>query len=99
MPGEHNRQNAKTALGVAQALNIDLEKAEKSLSQFAGTWRRFEYKGKTKNGALVYDDYAHNPTKVRAAIDGVRDFMKKNNLTGKLMENQNNLNSKNQHGL
>jgi len=74
VPGEHNRQNAKTALGVAQALNIDLEKAEKSLSQFAGTWRRFEYKGKTKSGALIYDDYAHNPQKVKAALQGAREL-------------------------
>jgi UDP-N-acetylmuramate--alanine ligase len=74
VPGEHNRQNAKTALAVAQALNIDLEKAEKSLTQFAGTWRRFEFKGQTKSGALVYDDYAHNPQKVRAALQGAREL-------------------------
>jgi len=74
VPGEHNRQNAKAALGVSQALNIDLKSAEKSLAQFAGTWRRFEYKGKTKSGALVYDDYAHNPQKVKAALQGAREL-------------------------
>jgi UDP-N-acetylmuramate--alanine ligase len=76
VPGEHNRQNAKTALGVAKALGIDLEKAELSLTQFSGTWRRFEYKGKTKEGTLVYDDYAHNPQKVRAALQGAREMYK-----------------------
>lgn len=74
VPGEHNRQNAKTALGVAQALGVNKEKAETVLAQFAGTWRRFEYKGKTKTGALVYDDYAHNPQKVRAALQGAREM-------------------------
>jgi UDP-N-acetylmuramate--alanine ligase len=74
VPGEHNRQNAKTALGVAQALGVNKEIAEKSLAQFAGTWRRFEYKGKTKSGALVYDDYAHNPQKVKAALQGAREM-------------------------
>jgi UDP-N-acetylmuramate--alanine ligase len=74
VPGEHNRQNAKTVLGVAQALGIDLKKAEKSLAEFAGTWRRFEYKGKTKSGALIYDDYAHNPQKVKAALQGAREM-------------------------
>ncbi len=74
VPGEHNRQNAKTALGVAQALGINKEKAEKTLAQFAGTWRRFEYKGQTKNGSLVYDDYAHNPQKVKAALQGAREM-------------------------
>ena len=74
VPGEHNRQNAKTALAVAKALNVDPKKAELSLSQFSGTWRRFEYKGQTKSGALVYDDYAHNPQKVAAALQGAREM-------------------------
>ncbi len=80
VPGEHNRQNAKTAFAVAKVLNIDLKRAEKSLSQFTGTWRRFEYKGMMKQnpsadgGALVYDDYAHNPQKVRAALQGAREM-------------------------
>jgi UDP-N-acetylmuramate--alanine ligase len=74
VPGEHNRQNAKTALAVAKALNVDLKKAESSLSKFSGTWRRFEFKGKTKSGALVYDDYAHNPQKVAAALQGAREM-------------------------
>ncbi len=74
VPGEHNRQNAKTAFAVAKVLHIDLKKTKKSLTQFTGTWRRFEYKGKTKSGALVYDDYAHNPQKVRAALQGAREM-------------------------
>jgi UDP-N-acetylmuramate--alanine ligase len=74
VPGEHNRQNAKTAFAVAKVLGIDLKKAELSLAEFSGTWRRFEYKGKTKYGALVYDDYAHNPQKVKAALQGAREM-------------------------
>ena len=74
IPGEHNRQNAKTAFAVAKVLGVDLKVAEKSLAGFAGTWRRFEYKGKTKSGALVYDDYAHNPQKVKAALQGAREM-------------------------
>jgi len=80
VPGEHNRQNAKTALALAQALNINLAKAETSVSQFSGTWRRFEYKGKTKSGAMVYDDYAHNPQKVRAALQGAREMFPDKNI-------------------
>jgi UDP-N-acetylmuramate--alanine ligase len=82
VPGEHNRQNAKTAFAVAKVLNIDLEKAEKSLAEFAGTWRRFEYKGQTKSGALVYDDYAHNPQKVKAALQGAREMFPRLNVVG-----------------
>ena len=74
IPGEHNRQNAKTAMALASVLGINNNKAELSLEKFTGTWRRFEYKGKTEKGALVYDDYAHNPQKVKAALQGAREL-------------------------
>jgi UDP-N-acetylmuramate--alanine ligase len=51
-----------------------------ALENFAGTWRRFEYKGKN-NGALVYDDYAHHPTEIAATIAGVRERYPTKRLT------------------
>lgn len=72
-PGKHNIENAKAALAVAEALGVDGEQARASLKAFLGTTRRFEYKGETAVGALVYDDYAHNPQKVRAALEGARE--------------------------
>lgn len=74
--GAHNIENAKAALSVAEILKIEPEKAGKSLEQFSGTWRRFEYKGKTKTGAMVYDDYAHHPTEIRATLLGARNYFK-----------------------
>ncbi|MGB3921705.1 MAG: Mur ligase domain-containing protein [Minisyncoccia bacterium] len=74
LPGKHNRDNAKVALTAASALGIDKIAIEKSLAKAKGPWRRFEYKGKTKNGVEIYDDYAHNPQKVRALIAGVREI-------------------------
>ena len=71
--GVHNRKNAQVAATIATALRIPAETAKKSLENFEGTWRRFEYKGETESGALVYDDYAHNPQKVRAALQGARE--------------------------
>lgn len=85
VPGEHNRQNAAVALAVADFLQIDEDVAKKALAKFTGTWRRFEYKGETKEGALVYDDYAHHPTEIKASILGAREFMKKRGLVGKLI--------------
>ncbi|MDD5050812.1 MAG: UDP-N-acetylmuramate--L-alanine ligase [Candidatus Pacebacteria bacterium] len=73
LPGEHNRQNAKVAATVAGVLGVPEENIRKSLEEFEGTWRRFEFKGETKSGVLVYDDYAHNPEKVRAALAGARE--------------------------
>jgi UDP-N-acetylmuramate--alanine ligase len=81
VPGEHNVLNAKCALAVSEFLGIKKEKAEKALSAFAGTWRRQEYKGKTKNGALVYDDYAHHPTEIAATLSGFREKYPDNDIT------------------
>jgi len=73
VPGEHNVLNTKAALAVAAILEIDTKNAAGSLEEFEGTWRRFEYKGKTKKGALVYDDYAHHPTEIKATLSSARE--------------------------
>jgi len=77
VPGEHNRSNARAALAVASVLGIDSKKAKQSLGEFTGVWRRFEYKGITKKGIVVYDDYAHNPQKVKALLSGAREYFGK----------------------
>ncbi|MFZ2555759.1 MAG: Mur ligase domain-containing protein [Minisyncoccia bacterium] len=72
--GEFNRENARAALAAAKAIfpQMEFEKGVHSLSEFKGSWRRFELKGKTPNGAIVYDDYAHHPTAVRKTIEAAR---------------------------
>lgn len=72
-PGLHNRLNAAAASAVAKHEKLDAEITKEALSSFAGTWRRFEFKGEI-NGALVYDDYAHHPTEIRATIDAAREL-------------------------
>jgi len=72
-PGIHNRMNAAAALAAAKAEKIDVDEAKLALSNFAGTWRRFEYKGEL-NGAPVYDEYAHHPTEIIASIQGAREL-------------------------
>jgi UDP-N-acetylmuramate--alanine ligase len=68
-----NIQNAAAALAAAQALGIPLDSARASITSFVGTWRRFEYKGTNKNGALVYDDYGHHPAEISATLKSVRE--------------------------
>ncbi|MDD4989553.1 MAG: cyanophycin synthetase, partial [Candidatus Pacebacteria bacterium] len=80
VPGEHNRQNAKAAATVAGVLGVPEANIRNSLEHFEGTWRRFEYKGETATGVLVYDDYAHNPQKVRAALSGAREMFPKKKI-------------------
>ena len=74
LPGEFNRQNARAAAAAARTVlpTISDSVITDSLATFQGTWRRFEYKGKTGNGADVYDDYAHHPTAVRKTLEALR---------------------------
>ena len=72
--GEFNAMNARAAAAAARAYAPDIPDAliQKSLAEFRGTWRRFEKKGETKEGALVYDDYAHHPTAIRETLKAAR---------------------------
>ncbi|MCX6713333.1 MAG: Mur ligase family protein, partial [Candidatus Vogelbacteria bacterium] len=72
-PGEHNQKDAAAALVLAQALGVPEDKSLASLANFAGTWRRFEYKGEM-NGVKIYDDYAHHPTEIKATLAGAREM-------------------------
>ncbi len=70
--GEHNRENAALAVAGAVFLGADKEKAIEGVANFKGAWRRIEYKGKNNKGALVFDDYAHHPTEIKATLSAVR---------------------------
>ena len=78
-PGLHNRMNAAAAFTVAVNEKLDATEATQALIQFSGTWRRFEYKGEFK-GASVYDDYAHHPTEIKAALAGLRELYPEKNI-------------------
>lgn len=71
-PGVHNQMNAAAAKAAAEELAIEESVIIKALENFHGTKRRFEYKGDCNN-APVYDDYAHHPTEIAAAISGARE--------------------------
>lgn len=73
--GEFNAANARAAKCAAKAAFPDItdEVIDTALKDFQGAWRRFEYKGETPNGAIVYDDYAHHPTAVAKTIQAARE--------------------------
>jgi len=77
VPGIHNRMNAAAALALADALNIKIDEAQKSLAEFSGTWRRLERRGTTKEGTIIYDDYAHHPTEIKASLQALREIYPK----------------------
>lgn len=72
VPGEHNVSNALAAAALGRALGISEAHILKALSEFTGTWRRFEFKG-VVNGAHVFSDYGHHPTEIKATIAAARN--------------------------
>jgi UDP-N-acetylmuramate--alanine ligase len=72
-PGRHNIQNATGATAMALELGIGFDEIAAALQTFPGAHRRMEFLG-VFQGASVYDDYAHHPTKVRATIEAAREL-------------------------
>lgn len=72
--GRHNALNAAAAVAVALVLGHPLDRAVAALDAFGGTKRRFEFKGRVR-GVEVYDDYAHEPAEVEAAVRGARSVV------------------------
>lgn len=72
VPGDHNLLNAAAAYAVGRELGLSPTVALDGLAAFGGAARRFEFGG-TADGVRVYDDYAHHPTEVRAALSAARD--------------------------
>ena len=73
VPGRHNLLNARAALAAIELAGLDVEGAATALADFPGVKRRLELKG-TRGGARIYDDYAHHPTEVRAALAALREL-------------------------
>ena len=68
VPGLHNVYDALAAITTAYAHGIDFKIMKKSLNSFCGAKRRFELKKEFENNILVYDDYAHHPTEIKATL-------------------------------
>jgi UDP-N-acetylmuramate--alanine ligase len=73
VPGRHNILNARAALAALELAGFDLGAASEALSSFPGMLRRLELKGR-RDGATVYDDYAHHPTEVAASLSALREL-------------------------
>ncbi len=73
VPGLHNRANARAALAAIELAGLDAGAAAAALGDFPGVRRRLELKG-ARGGTRIYDDYAHHPTEVRAALSALREL-------------------------
>jgi UDP-N-acetylmuramate--alanine ligase len=72
VPGEHNRRNAACALAALELCGVEGSEAAGALAEFRGAGRRFALVGEPR-GIAVYDDYAHHPSEVLAAIAAARE--------------------------
>ena len=71
LAGRHNALNAAGAVATLIGLGFDFEASLREVAKFQGTERRFELHGQER-GVSVYDDFAHHPTEVEAALNGAR---------------------------
>lgn len=67
IPGIHNVYNALACLAVCSIYNLSIDNVADALFKFTGVKRRFEFKGEFNN-ILVYDDYAHHPSEIKATL-------------------------------
>ncbi len=76
LPGEHNVQNALSAVGVAMALNIPDAVLLKALEEFKGVGRRFQRYGEVPaqggGSFTLIDDYGHHPVEMAATLAAAR---------------------------
>jgi UDP-N-acetylmuramate--alanine ligase len=72
IPGEHNVSNALAALSTARILGIPDRISIKALSEYRGSWRRFEELKIGNRNLKIISDYAHHPTEIKATLQAAR---------------------------
>lgn len=70
--GRHNLLNMQAAIDVCMELGVSEKDCYAAIASFTGAARRLE-KVKEEPGLLVYRDFAHAPSKLKATLDAVRE--------------------------
>ncbi len=83
--GEHNISNAMAVYTLAKALGVKDNVIFSALSEYRGAWRRMEFRGQFKISnlkfkILVFDDYAHHPTEIKATLSAFRQKYPKSRI-------------------
>lgn len=81
LPGRHNVENATVALAIARYLGVADEPLRRALASFRGIKRRFELVYRDEK-TVYFDDYAHHPSELAAAIGAARELFPGRRLTG-----------------
>ena len=69
--GRHNASNALGVVAAALAIGADPGAVMTAVGSFSGVGRRLEWKGEAAD-VVVFDDYGHHPTAIRATLEAVR---------------------------
>lgn len=72
MYGGHNLENAVGAAALAYYAGATAKEITNGLNTFPGVYRRFQIHTNTPEVTYI-DDYAHHPTEIKRAIEGVRN--------------------------
>ncbi len=71
VPGRHNVSNATSVIALASELGVGFAEIAGALESFRGARRRFEFKHRSADFAVV-DDYGHHPSEIRATLETAR---------------------------
>lgn len=71
--GNHNLQNINGAKELLKRIGITTEQFYKAISSFEGAAGRLE-KVKENNSTVIFKDYAHAPSKVKASVRAVKEL-------------------------
>lgn len=73
--GRHNLQNMAGAIKVLQAMGLSDFQIYNGLKTFKGAAKRLQLIGKnSERNILVYKDFAHSPSKLKATTDAVKEM-------------------------
>lgn len=78
--GRHNMSNIAGAWQICKLMAIRAEDFLKHISTFKGAARRMEKIYEDAENNLIFKDYAHSPSKVKATVDAVRELFGKHNI-------------------
>ena len=71
--GTHNVYNALAVIVALLQVGIKFEKVASFFKLFTGMGRRFEAVGAI-DSIRIFDDYAHHPSEIKAALEGARSY-------------------------
>ena len=77
LKGVHNVYNSLAVWASLHIAGVNMNMINSHFATFTGMGRRFEQVGEF-NGIILYDDYAHHPTEIKATLSCSKSFKDKN---------------------